>query len=173
MQRCGKIAVLRLKRATMSDSPVKVDREQLIVWLNEAHVQFSECGECEGLHLSALQGIEGVIDSRVFLERYGLLLTSELEIRPMALLALSADLGRLNMDYPTLKIFLDIVDDATPQLVMAAVFPGLAGLTLPQFAQFISTTMDATRQLAAECLQLDYLFAEGAQRPSPAQGSLH
>lgn len=157
----------------MSESIVKPDREQVIAWLQEAHVQFSECGECEGLHLAALQGIEGVIDSRLFLERYGLLLTTEIEVRPMALLPLAADLGRLNMDYPTLKIFLDVVDDATPQLVMAGVFPGQAGLTLTQFAQFVSSTMDATRQLAAECLQLDYLFAEGAQRSSPAQGSLH
>lgn len=157
----------------MNDVPTKADREQLVKWLREAHVQFSECGECEGLHLDALQGIEGVIDSRLFLERYGLLLTTEIEIRPMALLPLAADLGRLNMDYPTMKVFLDVVDDATPQLVMAGVFPGAAGLNLPQFAQFVSMTMDATRQLAAECLQLDYLFAEGTQRQGPARGALH
>ena len=157
----------------MSETLVKPDRQQLIRWLQQAHVDFSECGECEGLHLAALQGIEGVIDSRVFLERYGLLLTTEIEIRPMALLPLAADLGRLNMDYPTLKIFLDVVDDATPQLVMAGVFPGQAGLTLNQFAQFVSSTMDATRQLAAECLQLDYLFAEGERPPSSSRSSLH
>ena len=157
----------------MTDAPVKPDRRQLILWLQQARVEFSECNECEGLHLAALQGIEGVIDSRLFIERYGLLLTTELELRPMALLPLAADLGRLNMDYPTLKIFLDVVDDATPQLVMASVFPGQAGLNLAQFAQYISTAMDATRQLAAECLQLDYLFAEGAQRGAPALSALH
>jgi hypothetical protein len=157
----------------MSDTLLRPDREQLMRWLEEARVQFSECGECEGLHLAALQGIEGVVDSRLFQERYGLLLTTELEIRPMALLAIAADLGRLNMDYPTLKVFLDIVDDATPQLVMAGVLPGQAGLSLTQFAQFMSGTMDATRQLAAECLQLDYLFAEGAGRAAPGRSSLH
>lgn len=150
----------------------KLDRDLMKSWLQEARVEFSECGECEGLHLAALQGIEGVIDSRLFLERYGLLLTTELEIRPMALLALSADLGRINMDYPTLKVFLDVVDDATPQLVMAGVQPTQPGLTLAQCAHFISGTMDATRQLCAECLQLDYLFEEGGgnrgQSPSRA-----
>lgn len=157
----------------MADKLDKPDRDLLKVWLQEARVQFSECGECEGLHLAALQGIEGVIDSRLFLERYGLLLTTELEIRPMAVLPLSADLGRVNMDFPTLKIFLDIVDDATPQLVIAGVLPTQAGLTLAQCAHFISTTMDATRQLCEECLQLDYLFEEGAARGSTPNRALH
>jgi hypothetical protein len=162
----------RQARYSMTAELKKLNRDLLKIWLQDARVEFSECGECEGLHLAALQGIEGVIDSRLFLERYGLLLTTELEIRPMALLALSADLGRINMDYPTLKVFLDVVDDATPQLVMAGVQPTQPGLTLAQCAHFISGTMDATRQLCAECLQLDYLFEEGSgnrgQSPSRA-----
>ncbi len=151
----------------------KVDRTQLKQWMEDARVDYSECGECDGLHLAALKGIEGVIDSRLFLERYGLLLTTELEIRPMALLPLAADLGRINMDYPTLKVFLDVVDDATPQLVMAGVLATQAGLTLAQCAHFISSTMDATRQLCAECLQLDYLFEEGADRGQSPNRALH
>jgi hypothetical protein len=151
----------------------KVDRTLLKRWMDEARVEYSECAECDGLHLAALQGIEGVIDSRLFLERYGLLLTTELEIRPMALLPLAADLGRINMDYPTLKVFLDVVDDATPQLVIAGTLATQAGLTLAQCAHFISTTMDATRQLCAECLQLDYLFEEGAERGPVPGRALH
>lgn len=157
----------------MSDKLQRPTRELLTKWLGEAHVEFSECGQCEGLHLVALQEIEGLIDSRLFNERYGLLLTSELEIRPMALLPLAADLGRLNMDYPTLKVFVDVVDDATPQLVMAGILPSAAGLSIAQFAQFVSVTMDATRQLAAECLQLDYLFAESSRKPGLERASLH
>ena len=157
----------------MAEQLEKPDRRLLKAWLGDARVEFSECGECEGLHLAALQGIEGVIDSRLFLERYGLLLTTELEIRPMAVLPLSADLGRVNMDYQTLKIFLDVVDDATPQLVIAGILPTQAGLTLAQCAHFISTTMDATRQLCAECLQLDYLFEEGASRGQSPNRALH
>ena len=91
----------------------------------------------------------------------------------MALLPLSADLGRINMDYPVLKIFLDVVDDATPQLVIAGILPTQAGLTLAQCAHFISTIMDATRQLAAECLQLDYLFAEGESKRATTSRALH
>lgn len=157
----------------MTDTLLKPDRAQLQQWLRDARVDYSECGECEGLHLAALQGIEGIIDSRLFLERYGLLLTTEIEIRPMALMPLAADLGRINMDYPILKIFLDVVDDATPQLVMAGVLPAQAGITLTQCAHFVSSVMEATRKLSAECLQLDYLFAEGAARTVAGKKALH
>ncbi len=109
---------------------------------------------------------------RLFLEPWGLLLTSELEIRPMALLPLAADLGRLNMDYPTLKLFQDVVDDATPQLVAAGTLTAGAGLTLEQVANFVSTTITATRQLADECLRLDYLFAQG-DNLQPGSKALH
>ncbi|MFK7828574.1 MAG: YbjN domain-containing protein [Congregibacter sp.] len=156
----------------MVDELEKPNRSLLRQWLRESKVQFSDCGECEGLHITSLQGIEGVVDSRLFLEPYGLLLTSELEVRPMALLAISADLGRINMDYPLLKAFLDVVDDATPQLVMAGVLPTQARLSLGQFANFVSNTMDATRQLGGECLRLDYLFAEG-ETTMPKGRALH
>lgn len=151
----------------------KLDRPLLEHWLRESRVAFEDCGECEGLHLPALRSLEGAIDSRLFLERYGLLLTTELEIRPMALLAVSADLGRLNMQFPTLKVFLDIVDDATPQLVIAGVMPAAPGLALQQFAAFIAMTMEATRQLAEECLQLDFLFPTGEKAQTGPSSALH
>ena len=154
-------------------APIKPDRDQLEKWLRESRVAFEHCGECEALHIVALQSLEGVVDSRLFLEHYGLLFTTELEIRPMALLALAADLGRLNLDYPTLKLFLDIVDDATPQLVVAGVLPASAGLTTAQVANFMSLTMEGTRQLAAECLQLDYLFPESDTARSGPSRALH
>ncbi len=142
-------------------------------WLDEARVEYHTCDQCAGLHLPTLQDIEGVIDSRLFLEPWGLLLTTELEIRPMALLPLAADLGRINMDYPTLKLFQDVVDDATPQLVVAGMQLGGAGLTLEQFANFVGTTVTATRQLAEECLQLNYLFAQADPGLSPGSRALH
>ncbi len=88
----------------------------------------------------------------------------------MALLPLAADLGRMNMDYPTLKLFQDVVDDATPQLVAAGILPAAAGLTLEQVANFLSMTIAATRQLAEECLQLNYLFAQ-SEGPQPGSAS--
>lgn len=148
------------------------ERAELENWLKSSRIDFEDCGRCEGLHLPPLRSVEGVIDSRLFLERYGLLLTTELEIRPMAVLPLAADVGRLNMDYPTLKVFLDIADDTIPQLVVAGVLPSSAGLTQEQVAAFVELTLEETRQLAADCLRLDYLFAEPqdgrGDGPSPA-----
>ncbi len=147
------------------------DRAQLELWMDESKVAYDICAHCEGLHIRALQALDGAVDSRVLLEHFGLLFTTGLEVRPMALLALSADLGRLNMDYPSLKIFLDVVDDATPQLVIAGFIPVGAGLNLEQFTAFVVMTMENTRQLAAECLRLDYLFPESGSsrnRPGPA-----
>ncbi len=152
-------------------APRSPDKAILKTWLDETGTEYYLCNQCEGLHLPDLQGLEGVVDSRLFQENYGVLLTTELEIRPMALLALSADLGRINMDYPTLKIFLDVVDDATPQLVVAGILPAGGGVTREQFAQFVALSVEGTGRLAEECLQLDYLFAEGGR--APPSSSLH
>ena len=139
------------------------DKTLLQHWLDQADMQYYLCGQCEGLHIHVLKETPGVIDSRLFLEDYGLLLSTELEIRPTALLQVSADLGRLNMDFPTLKVFLDIVDEAMPQLVVAGLFPLAAGLSQEQFDHFVAATVEATGELAAGCGQLNYLF--GAAEP--------
>ncbi|MFV0478451.1 MAG: YbjN domain-containing protein [Parahaliea sp.] len=147
------------------------DRSHLEHWLEEGKVVFELCGQCEGLHIRALQALDGAIDSRILVEHHGLLFSTGLEVRPMALLPLSADLGRLNMEFLNLKIFLDIVDDATPQLVIAGYLPLGAGLNREQFITFVTMTMESTRQLATECLQLDYLFPESTQIRQPGTSS--
>lgn len=134
------------------------DKTLLQDWLDQAGMQYYQCGQCEGLHIHVLKETRGVIDSRLFLEDYGLLLSTELEIRPTALLQVSADLGRLNMEFPALKVFLDIVDEAMPQLVVAGLFPLGVGLSQQQFDHFIATTVEATGELAVGCGQLNYLF---------------
>ncbi len=149
------------------------DREILKAWLDAAGTEYYLCNQCEGLHIPALQELEGVVDSRIFREKYGVLFTTELEVRPMALLALAADLGRINMDYPTLKIFLDVVDDATPQLVVAGVLPAGGGISDAQFRQFVRLTTEGTSRLAAECQQLDYLFANPGPAGTPPSTALH
>ena len=80
------------------NTPQNPTKAVLQGWLDATDIDYHLCGECDGLHISALQSLDGIVDSRLFRERYGLLLTTELEIRPVALLALSADIGRLNMD---------------------------------------------------------------------------
>jgi hypothetical protein len=149
------------------------DRDLLERWLEDIHVENYLCGHCEGLHISALHALEGTVNSRIYLEENILFFSTALEIRPTALLPLAADLGRLNMEYPTLKIFPDVVDDNTPQLIVSASMLTSSRITADQFAEFVVTTLDGTRLLAEECLQLNYLFLD-AEHLSPEGGrSLH
>lgn len=134
------------------------DKATLAQWLRKANIESYECDQCAGLHLSALQHAPGVVDARLFVENYGLLFSTELEVRPMAMLPIAADLGRLNMDYPALKLFLDVVDEAVPQLVAGATLLTGAGVSPAQVANFIATVSESIKQLASECRHLDYLY---------------
>jgi len=156
----------------MSDSAAP-DQMQLERWLNRAGIDYYLCDQCNGLHLSGLQELEGVVDSRVFIEPWGLLVSTELVVRPVALLPIAADLGRLNVDYPTLKLFLDIVDDAMPQLVAGAMQLSGAGISETQFQLFVGTAMESVRQLVAECQHLDYLLPDENAEASPKQPRVH
>lgn len=149
------------------------DQAQLERWLSRAGIDYYLCDQCNGLHLAGLQELEGVVDSRIFVESWGLLISTELVVRPVALLPIAADLGRLNVDYPTLKLFLDIVDDAMPQLVAGAMHLTGAGISETQFQLFVGTTMEAVRQLVAESQHLDYLLPDENTEQSPKQPRVH
>ncbi len=149
------------------------NRDLLERWLDDIHVENYHCGHCEGLHISAIHALEGVINSRVYLEGSTLFFSTAFEVRPTAMLPLAAEHGRLNMEYPTLKIFLDVVDDATPQLVASACLLTSSRITADQFAEFVVNALDGTRMLAEECLQLDYLFLDADQPQSEGSRSLH
>lgn len=136
------------------------DQRQLELWLTRIGISFYLCDQCNGLHVSGLQELEGVGDARLFIEPWGILFSTELVVRPVALLPLVADLGRLNVDYPTLKLFPDVVDDAMPQLVAGCMWLTAAGISEAQFQLFMNTTMEAVRQLVAECGHLDYLLPD-------------
>jgi hypothetical protein len=150
-----------------------LDAGQLEKWLTAAGFSHYTCDQCNGLHLSRLQELEGVEDARLFIEPWGLLLSTEFVIRPTAMLVIAADAGRLNMDYPTLKLFQDVVDDAMPQLVCGATLLTGAGITEEQFRLFVSTSIDAINQLGAELAHLDYLLPEEGSEPKLRQPHVH
>lgn len=149
------------------------DQGQLEHWMNRAGISFYLCDQCNGLHISAVQEVEGVADARLFIEPWGILFSTELVMRPVALLPMAADLGRLNIDYPTLKLFLDVVDDAMPQLVAGAMWLTGAGIDEGQFRLFMNTTIEAVRQLATECIHLDYLLLEEDGETAARQPRVH
>ncbi|GAA5134353.1 YbjN domain-containing protein [Alloalcanivorax gelatiniphagus] len=153
---------------------VTPDAEQVTRWLEQANIQFYICDQCHGLHFSELQSREGVVDARLFVEEDGLLLSTELELRPAAIFAAQAELSRLNMDYPSLKLFLDINDDALPRMVACDLLLGRQGVTFDQFIYFVQATLDATVQLLEDCQQADWLFwPDEDETPPDPGGALH
>ncbi|MBL7250144.1 YbjN domain-containing protein [Alloalcanivorax marinus] len=154
---------------------VTPDAEQVTRWLEQANIQYYICDQCHGLHLSELQGREGVVDARLFVEEDGVLLSTELELRPAAIFVAQADLSRLNVDYPSLKVFLDVNDDAMPRMVACDLLFGRQGVTFDQFIYFVQATLDATVQLLEDCQQADWLiWPDPDEEDGPAEpGALH
>lgn len=129
----------------------------IIRWLQQGQIPHYMCDQCQGIHMVDVQSLEGVLESRLFVENEGLLLSTELELRPSGLLLLVSELGRLNMNYPALKIFVDVVDDNLPRLMVCASAYTEAGMTPEQLTLFVQRTVAATQQLLSECDQLGVL----------------
>lgn len=149
------------------------DADQVGRWLRQANIQHYICDQCHGLHISELQGRDGVLDSRLFVEEDGLLMSTELEIRPSALLYLSGELGRLNMLFPALKLFLDVSDENLPRLVACDLLLGRVGVTFEQFLNFIQLMVDVTVQLLDELQQMDALYLGDPTDVPATGGALH
>ncbi|MBO1518657.1 YbjN domain-containing protein [Oceanisphaera pacifica] len=138
-------------------------------WLNAGYIEHYVCEHCHGIHFSELQALDGILESRLFVEHEGAILTSEIEIRPTALLTLMADLTRLNMNYPSLKIFVDVLDDNMPRLIVADYLHTKAGIDQAQFLWIVQHALMATQQLLLEVAELGFLMNEDEpDRPSTA-----
>jgi hypothetical protein len=131
--------------------------EVVMRWLTQGQIPHYLCEQCHGIHIVDIQSLEGVLESRLFVESEGLMFTTELEIRPVGLLPLVAELGRLNMNYPTLKIFVDVVDDNLPRLMICDTIHIAAGLTDEQLQLFMTSAITGMKQLYGECEQAGYL----------------
>ncbi len=147
-------------------------------WLSEVGYQSYVCDQCSGLHISSLQAQDGVLDSRLFVEPWGILFTTELEVRNAGILPVTADLTRMNMSYPTLKLFLDTPDETVPMLVMTSSILTSQGVTVAQFHEFFGVASETKSQLLHECQQLQYLPVENdpvtmSERASDEKPYLH
>ena len=137
---------------------IHVDGDWIKRWLEQANITHYICDNCHGLHISELQSREGVLDARLFVEDDGLLMTTELEVRPSMLFAVQAQLSELNLSYPSLKLFLDVNDDSMPRLVACDLLLSREGVSQAQFLHFIQATIDATAQLLEESLAAHWLI---------------
>jgi len=142
-------------------------------WLANLGINYYTCDHCSALHLSGLPGMEEALESRLFVEEWGLLLSIEFQIRPTALLPLIAEMGQLNGNYPTMKLFMDIVDDAVPQLVAGSTMLTGAGISEGQFALFASTAVEMLTELHSELQQMECLATPEIQWGEKGLHSLH
>ena len=145
--------------------------ETAMRWLTAGYIDHYVCENCHGIHLSELQELDGVLESRLFVEHEGAMVTTEIEVRPTALLSIIADLSRLNMNYPSLKVFVDIVDDNLPRLIVADYLHTQAGIDQAQFLWIMQQTMMATQQLLSEITELGFLMLE--DEPEKTSTAVH
>ncbi|MCK9502674.1 MAG: YbjN domain-containing protein [Porticoccaceae bacterium] len=142
-------------------------------WLANLGISHYTCDHCSALHLSGLPGMEEALESRLFVEEWGLLLSTEFQIRPTALLSLVAEMSQLNGNYPTMKLFVDIVDDAVPQLVAGSTLLTGAGISEGQFALFTSTAVEMLAELHGELQQMECLITPESPTGENGGHSLH
>ncbi len=130
---------------------VHPDNDMMMSWLDDMNEAHFICGDCDGVHLSRIQEIATVLESRLFVEDYGILLTSEAAIRPSLMISLVGEMSNINAGFPFLKVFVDVVDQELPRLVIAnTLLIGKTGVTQEQFEQFIETTLLASEELFSE-----------------------
>ena len=146
-------------------------------WLKQAGHDSWMCDRCDGLHVATLQSQESVLDSRLFLEPYGILFTTEIDLKTSSILQVNADLTRLNMSLPALKLFLEVTDNGGAMLVASDVLLTTKGVNFNQFSDFIAMVLEAKNWLLNECQEQHYLFAgeeDSAAPPYPEnKPSLH
>lgn len=152
----------------------KPDAAQLEKWLHRMGVKYYLCGECQGLHISEVHSLQGVVDSRLLVENDAILFSTEVEVRPSLLLVLNSEMNYLAMNFQTLKAFIDVVDEDVPRLVMGDTLLAGAGVSFEQFALFFQITLEQTRTVIDDCLRQGYLVVEGmATEPTPSGNRIH
>ena len=75
------------------DSLVVPGLDTLRRWLDEIGISFFECDSCQALHLPHMQNFDGIFDAKIDLVDNVVLFSALAEVKPSALLALSADLS--------------------------------------------------------------------------------
>ena len=124
------------------DSLVVPGLDTLRRWLDEIGISFFECDSCQALHLPHMQNFDGIFDAKIDLVDNVVLFSALAEVKPSALLALSADLSAINASSLTVKAFIDIQDDNLPKLVVCQSLSIGPGVTMEQFAWFFRQSED-------------------------------
>ena len=140
------------------DSLVIPSLDTLRQWFDEMGVSFFECDTCQALHLPHMQNFDGVFDAKVDMIDNIVLFSALAEVKPSALLALSADLSAINASSLTVKAFLDMQDDNLPRLVVCQSLPAMVGITFEQFAAFIQQSEEQISMVILEAAANQLLY---------------
>ena len=144
-----------------SDKLVKgLSAQQLEDWLDQAGIRHERCGDCDGYHFAELEAMVEGMECRLFFEQDVILISTEMEIRPAAILPAVAETARLNMEFTNLKIFVDLNDQTMPHLVMGDTLSLRAGLTFEQLLNFIQETLNTTQLVIEDCQRMGYLYSD-------------
>ncbi len=146
------------------------DRQQVEIWLDQAGHEFWACDRCDGLHISSLQSLDGVLDSRLFIEPFGILFSTELDLKADSAFLIQADMTRLNLGLPTLKLFLEMLESGHLLLVASDVLMTSKGVCYSQFSEFLAMTLEAKSWLYRECQSMHYILSEQEHCLPPVEG---
>ncbi|USD38943.1 MULTISPECIES: YbjN domain-containing protein [Ferrimonas] len=140
-------------------------------WLEALQVEFYLCGACDGFHLTRLQECPGVFDSKLELAEDQSLIqfSTSMELRPAALFKLHSELGELNQRFGDLKLFIELLDDTLPKLIISAQVRTAAGLSEAQFNDFVSHHSQQLQTLLAWVHEQGYALLEGDDDELPAE----
>ncbi|KFC01045.1 putative sensory transduction regulator [Trabulsiella guamensis ATCC 49490] len=127
-------------------------------WLDELGINFFECDTCQALHLPHMQNFDGIFDAKIDLLDNVILFSALAEVKPSALLTLSADLSSINASSLTIKAFLDIQDDNLPKLVVCQSLSAGAGVSLEQFAWFVRQSEEQISMVILEASAHQLLY---------------
>ncbi|HFZ2390214.1 YbjN domain-containing protein [Klebsiella aerogenes] len=150
------------------DSLVVPGLDTLRHWLDELGISFFECDSCQALHLPHMQNFDGIFDAKIDLLDNVVLFSALAEVKPSALLPLSADLSVINASSLTVKAFLDIQDDNLPKLVVCQALPVGAGVTLEQFAWFFRQSEEQVSMVILEAGANQLLYKAEEQEEEAA-----
>ena len=137
------------------DSLVVPGLDTLRHWLDELGF---ECDSCQALHLPHMQNFDGIFDAKLDLVDNVVLFSALAEVKPSALLGLSADLSAINASSLTVKAFLDIQDDNLPKLVVCQALSVGVGITVEQFGWFFRQSEEQISMVILEAAANQVLY---------------
>lgn len=145
-------------------------QETLMQWLEQLDIDFNLCDDCQGLHLNQLQSLDSVLDARIFCFDSHLHFDLELEVRPSGIMKSLAYNASLNQAHPMFKVFLQIDDDALPQMHFSQGLHNFQ-VTTEQLAAWIQYCISQSHVFINELELLDVLLSEADELEMTQTGS--